>query len=495
MQKIKKIIVVGGDEIALLVAATLSFNLRHVEITLVDGAHKVSNGLVESSMENIGAFLGLAGIDVNHFIANTQAAFKLGNQFHGWPEVGHQFYHCFGDYGVALGNAEFHQTLVRFNKEGKTKKIADFSLAVAAAASGKILPLQDSIPEGLPQMTSGLHFSISAFIRFLTSHLQHLGVRRIAETVTNVNLADSGGISSLVTSSGQELIADFYIDCSGSSSQLLGEAMGVGYISWQDTLKVNRKLCAIEPGTKTRSSLADIVVTSKGWLRRIRLPDFTALELFYRTEDYTDEQAQAEIKPYLDGKQVKYFNAVPLSSGKRTRFWEKNCLAIGESAVSAAQFSHSPLFIAQAAIARFLDYFPASEPIPELIDEYNRIANSEVDRIYDYHCLHYWLLKTSHPLAIDNNARLTPALIHKLDVFKASGRLVKYEDDNVGASQWIALLLGMGVWPDRYDPISDNFSYGELHQASELLIARIQHMVSTMPSQEQCLASSVYSKK
>lgn len=484
MKKIKKIIVVGTDEAALLVAATLSFSLRHVEVVVVDSAHKISSGFVESSMENISAFLSLAGIDFNQFVDRTKASLKLGNKFQNWSSEEHQFSHCFGDYGVAFGGAEFHQVLVRFAKEGKPEKISAFSLTAAAAEARKELPHQYCSREGLPQIASGLHFSIHAFIEFLIPHLQRLGVKRIAESVTKVNLANDGSISSLVTGAGREIMADFYIDCSGSTSQLLSEAMGVDYMSWQDTLKANRRLCAIEPSIEPISSLADIVATSKGWLRRIRLRDFTVLELFYRAEDYTDEQAREEIKSYLQGEKVKYLNAVPFSSGKRTKFWEKNCLAIGAAAVSAAQFSHSALFIAQAAVARFLDYFPAQEPVAELIDEYNRIVHDEVDRIYDYHCLHYWLLNREHPLAINNKTLLSQALVHKLDVFQSSGRLIKYEGDNIESSQWVSLLLGMDIWPDRYDPIVDSFSSEQLSQVSESLVEHIQHAISIMPAQD-----------
>ncbi|MEN0036595.1 MAG: tryptophan 7-halogenase [Cellvibrio sp.] len=487
MQKIKKIIVVGADEIALLVAATLSFNLRHVEIVLVDSKNKSTGALVESSMENVGAFFSLAGIDIKHFVANTGATLKLGNQFHNWAGAGHQFTHCFGDYGVAFGGVEFHQTIIRLMKEGAYKNIADYSLVAEAVKSGKGLPLLYRAEEGLPQVAVGLHFAIPAFVQYLVSHLQRLGVKRIAEGIVNVNLADDGRIASLVTDSGQEITADFYVDCSGSSSQLLGEAMGVDYIGWQDVLRVNRKLCAVESATTAINSLADITATDKGWLKRTRLRDFTVAELFYHSDDYTDKQAQAEIELHLCGKQVNYFKSTQIIPGKRARFWEKNCLAIGESAVSAAQFSHSPLFMAQAAVTRFLDYFPANEPVPELIDEYNRIAHSETDRIYDYHCLHYWLLDNAHPLAIKEEKLLTPELRHKLDVFRASGRLVKYESDNVESSQWQSLLLGMNVWPERYDPIIGNLSSAQLHQTSELLIERIRQVVSALPPQEYIL--------
>ena len=482
MQKIKKIIVVGGDEVALLVAATLSFNLRHVEIAIVDSAHKVSSELVESSMENIGAFLNLAGIEIDHFVSCTKATLNLGNRFQDWSNPAQQFTQCFGDCGVAFGGAEFHQMLVRFAKEGKPEKISDFSLTAAFVESEKVLPQGYHSGEGLPQVASGLHFSIHAFISFLVPHLKRLGVRRIAEKVTNVNVADDGGISSLITNTGQVITADFYVDCSGSSSQLLGESMGVDYISWQDTLVANRRLCAIEPAKETISLLADIVATKKGWLRRTKLKDFTALELYYRAEDYADEQARAEIKSYLNSEQVKYFDVTPFLSGKRTRFWKKNCLAIGESAICSAHFSHSALFIAQAAVARFLDYFPSQEPVAELIDEYNRIAHNEVDRIYDYHCLHHLLLNEAHPLAINNKDLLTPELVHKLDVFQSSGRLIKYEGDNIESSQWVSLLLGMGALPDRYDPLVDNFSSEQLHQTSQLLAEHIKRVVSAMPS-------------
>ncbi len=494
MQKITKIIVAGCDEVALLVAATLAFNLRHIEIVLVDAVPKTSGRFVESSMENINAFLGLAGIDINSFIADTQATFKLGNYFTYWAGVDHHLNHAFGDYGIASGNIDFHQAMVKLHQSGIYKKYSDFSLSARAAAAGKFATKQDVWQEGLPAIASGLHFSIPAFVQFLSNHLRRLGVKRIAEEVATVNLTADGSISSLTGCSGKTIAADFYIDCTGNYSKLLGKAMAVDFLDWKNCLRVNRCVGAIEPIAGVASPLTKITVAKNCWIRQVGLRDLSSAEIFYNTNDSSEEQSRAMLKGFLKSEQALFSKEIAFSPGRRVRFWEKNCLAIGESVVSLAQFSHSSLFIAQALVARFLDYFPSREQIPELTDEYNRIAVNEVERIYDYHCLHYWLLKKSHSLAIKNKEFLSEMLIEKLDVFQASGRLVKYEEDNIASSQWLSLLLGMNVWPDRYDPVVDNFSSEQLRQASEMLSERIQLVVANMQPHEIYLANIMKNK-
>lgn len=476
MKKIEKIIIVGTDEIALLVAATLSFNLRHVDIALVASAHKNPSGFVESSMGNINALLTLAGVDVDHFVVSTQAIVKLGNRFQDWTGNGHKFPHCFAGYGDSSETTDFYQAVVRFNKEGKTKKIDDFSLAARVAQKG--IPYAGW--NAASGMAAGLHFAIPAFIQYFSQHIQRLGVTRFPDHVNKVLLADDGSIAALVTDTNQELTADFYIDCSGSTSQLLGDAMGVGYIDWQGTLKANRKLCAIETTTESASLLADIIASPLGWLRRVRLRNVIVSEFYYRIENCTDDQARAELNEYVDSERVKVLGVTSHLPGRRRKFWASNCLAVGQAAVNLADFSHSPLSMAQAAITRFLDYFPSRTPVPELVDEYNRLTANEIDNIYDYHCLHYWLLNKSHPLSIGSDKLLSNQLRNRLAVFQACGKLSQYEGDNIDSSQWLSLLLGMNIWPERYDPLLDNFSSAQLDQNYEKMNLRFHELISSI---------------
>ena len=49
--------------------------------------------------------------------------------------------------------------------------------------------------------------------------------------------------------------------------------------------------------------------------------------------------------------------------GVRKKTWHKNCLALGDAAVTFDHFSHSPLYVAAVTLMRFIEFWPSSEKV------------------------------------------------------------------------------------------------------------------------------------
>jgi len=495
MQKIVKIIIAGNDEIALLVAASLAYNLRQVEIVLIHAVESEERRFAESSMANISAFLALAGINERDFIANTRATFKLGTEFTNWNEARHSFIHSLGAYGVASGLVEFNQSALKLRMQGDSTRYDSYSVGAVAAAAGKFAQEQDYHAENLPALASGLHFNLRIFAGFLLAYARGQGVNVIAEKLVGVNLAPEGEIASVITTSGSSFSADLYIDCTGQKSLLLGHALGVKPISWQAWLPANKCIYCVQPNRGVFGSLTQINAGKDYWTKKIPLRDCEVTELYFsaaKLDESVALQALGEVTGDSDGQTSGVINLQP---GRRELLWKKNCVAMGEAAVTLDNFSHSSLFIAQSAVARLLDHFPSKKCSQELIDEYNRIGIQELERLRDYHALHYHLLNAAHPFALMGSESVPAELAHKLLLFKTSGRFALYEGELASPNQWVALLLGMNYWPEHYDPIADTEpveNYVALHNS---LRESIKHLVNAMPAHHAYLARYVVSNK
>jgi tryptophan halogenase len=347
----------------------------------------------------------------------------------------------------------------------------------------------------LPALASGLHFNLGIFANFLLAYARGLGVNVITEKLKNVGLAPDGEIASVVTASGASFSADLYIDCSGRKSLLLGDALGVRLISWQKWLPVDKCIYSVQPNYGVFGTLTRIRSGSKYWTKKIPLRDSDVTELYYSSAQL-DSSAALQILLETTGKDDGQVSSIiNLRPGRRELLWKKNCVAMGDAAATLDNFSHSSLFIAQSAIARLLDHFPSKNCPQALIDEYNRIGIQELERLRDYHALHYYLLNTAHPFSLTGYESVPVELAHKLLLFKTSGRFALYEEEVVPQNQWIAILLGLNFWPERYDPITDIEpveNYIALHNG---LRETIKSLVSAMPEHQAYLARYVMPNK
>lgn len=495
MQKIEKIIVAGNDEIALLVAVSLAYNLRQVEITLIHAVEREERRFAESSMANIRAFLALAGINERDFIANTQATFKLGTEFIHWGEEQHAFIHSLGAYGITSGLVEFNQSALKLRMQGDTTHYDSYSVGAVAAAAGKFALEEDYRAERLPTLSSGLHFNLGIFASFLLAYARGLGVNVVAEKLTDVNLAPNGEIASVVTDLGMCFSADLYVDCTGQKSFLLGGALGVKPISWQAWLPVDQCIYRVQPNRGVFGSLTQVRRGPTYWTKKIPLRDCTVTEFYYSSAQLDSAAAVKSLMDITADSDERTSGVITLQPGRRECLWKKNCVAIGEAAVTLDNFSHSSLFVAQSAVVRLLDLFPSKHCSQALIDEYNRIGIQELERLRDYHALHYYLLDAAHPFSLAVGKILPEELAHKLAVFKISGRFALYEDEIVSSNQWIALLLGLNCWPDRYDPITDTEPVENYVAIHKCLREKIKDLVSAMPAHQAYLARYVMPNK
>lgn len=113
------------------------------------------------------------------------------------------------------------------------------------------------------------------------------------------------------------------------------------------------------------------------------------------------------------------------------------------------------IHLIQAAISKLIALFPDRSFDRLVIDEYNRIAINEFERIRDFIILHYKLTsRTDSELWRYCAAMDVPETVTwKMEHFRRNGRLVQRDADLFGPPSWLAVHIGQGNIPEGTDPL------------------------------------------
>lgn len=488
---IERILIVGGGTAGWMTATALSHILRgKVKVELVESETIGTVGVGEATIPPILLFNALLGIDEDEFIRETQATFKLGIQFRDWFRKGHDYFHPFGQYGSRIDAAAFHQYWLRLNEAGLASDLGDYSITTVAALSGRFSRPERDPRSILSMMTHAFHFDASLYARFLRRRAEASGVVRHEGRIEDVSLGEKGQIESVRLDDGRVLSADFFIDCSGFRGLLIEGALKTGYEDWTHWLPCDRAVampCSRieDPTPYTRSTAREA-----GWQWRIPLQHRTGNGYVYCSRYISDDEAQARLRSSLDGEAMADPNFLRFTTGRRKMAWNKNCLSIGLSAGFLEPLESTSIHLIQIGLTKLLLNFPDKAFSQPDIDNYNRQMQSEFERVRDFVVLHYHATERDDgPLWRQVAAMDIPeSLKVKMDLFRSRGRVFRYDDELFQETSWVAVLLGQGVRPERYDPIAEVLPLEVTRQRLDQLRQAIRQGVDRMPSHEAFIA-------
>jgi tryptophan halogenase len=492
-QPVKTIVIVGGGTAGWMSAAAMAKMLvGNYNIHLVESDEIGSVGVGEATIPPIREFNRTLELDEDDFVRQTQGTFKLGIQFVNWGRLGDSYIHGFGVLGRERGILPFHQYWLKSYLAGKVDDIHPYSLNTAAALQGKFMRPADLGPDSpLSNIGYAYHFDAALYARYLRNFAEKRGVRRTEGKVKHTVLrATDGFIEAIVLDSGEKIAGDLFVDCSGFRGLLIEEALHTGYEDWTHWLPCDRALavpCAsagpLRPYTRSTAREA-------GWQWRIPLQHRTGNGYVYSSAYISDDEAAATLLQNLDGQRLGDPRLLRFTTGKRRKFWNKNCVAIGLAGGFMEPLESTSIHLIQQAIALLLSFFPDQgfDPVP--IDRFNKKATFEWQRIRDFLILHYHATERSDtPFWNYCRTMSVPGeLTDYMNLFRQAGRFYRENDELFAQTSWVQVMMGQRITPRSYHPLVDLLSDAELDEFLGNVKYIIGRCVDAMPPQEKFIA-------
>lgn len=483
---VKSLIIVGGGTAGWMSAAALSSVLgsKGLKITLIESEQIGTVGVGEATLPHIRFFNQKLGIDEADIMRKTQATFKLGIEFCDWGQLGDSYIHPFGAFGFPINRVPFHHYVTRAHLAGKTLHMDQFSLPVIAARKNKF-DFPDADPRSVLS-TFGYAYQLDAtlYAQYLRGFSEQRGVTRVEGRITDVTRdAESGDIASVTLESGEVLSADFFFDCSGARSILMGGALGVKYNDWTEHLPCNRAVTVASEGKGEVRPFTRATAKSSGWQWQIPLQHRTGNGYVYCDRYISDDEAATSLLKDLESPAKGEPRFLRFNTGVRERTWEKNCVSVGLSGGFLEPLESTGIFLIQEAITNFIEMFPGEHSYSESRDEYNRVMDLNFERVRDFLILHYKATKRgdSDFWVRNRDMEIPESLQYKMDLFKSTGRIVNYELGAFKDASWLAVYYGQGIYPGGYDPMTDHMTDDMLPEQLNQAAGVIAKAAATMP--------------
>ncbi|MDC7675919.1 tryptophan halogenase family protein [Asticcacaulis machinosus] len=488
-EHIKHIVIVGGGAAGWISASTLSSALRGtVRITLIESDEIGIVGVGEASIPPIRNFNRVNGIDELEFIKRTQATFKLGIEFRNWDKGGDAYIHPFGPYGRSIDLIPFHQYYLRLRQTGMALPLEDYSLAIRAAKQNRFATPQPNVGTVYEGYTYAYHFDAGLYARFLRDVSEARGVHRVEGKITGVNLnPEDGYIDSVTLQSGQTIQGDFFVDCSGFRGLLIEEALKTGYEDWSKYLPCNRALAVPSERVEPLTPYTRATAHQAGWQWRIPLQHRTGNGHVFCDAFTTEDEARSVLLSNLDSKALADPRLLKFTTGRRNKFWNKNCVSIGLASGFMEPLESTSIHLVQTAISRVVGFLPTHRYDEASVDEYNRLTTMEFEETRDFLILHY-KANTKPDMPFWQYCRDMPipdTLQRRIDIFKARGRIHFRHEELFQEASYLAVFTGQNIWPEGYDPVVNVLSLEDTRARLEKMHDIIGQAAAVWPTQTE----------
>jgi tryptophan 7-halogenase len=489
------IVIVGGGSAGWMCAAACARVLRpeRYRLTLVESDDIGTVGVGEATLPALRDFNELLGIDEADFLRETQGTFKLGIEFRNWDWPGEHYVHPFGSFGQLWGGVEFQHHWMRARQRGlNPAPLEEYSVAVRACRRNAF----DFPDLKTPRSTfygHAYHFDAGLYANFLRRWATARGVKRVEGQVVDVALHERGDIAGLTLTSGQKIDGDFFVDCSGFRSLLLGDKLASAWEDWTHWLPCDRAWAVPCERSADFTPFTRSIAQRAGWIWRIPLQHRTGNGHVFSTRFIGEDEARATLLKQLDAPPLKEPMLLRFRAGRRAEAWKRNCVGIGLASGFLEPLESTSLFLIQQGVQDLLRLLPAPETgfVDErLSGEFNRRSDALYERIRDFLILHY-VANRRHGEPLWDHVRSYPlpeSLEHKLKLFAGRGHVPYFKDGFFSRDSWLAVLFGQGLMPRAYDRLADFIPLDELDAKLRELHARVGAHASGMPSHADVIA-------
>jgi len=460
LKKIRRYVIAGGGTAGWMAASVLAKTMgAEIELTLIESDAIGTVGVGEATIPPLLKFNRILGINEADFMRATGATFKLGINFENWKDVGEDYFHSFGHTGKDHWTSGFQHFWLAGKQRGLAADFEDYCLEVVAGLQGKFAQLPDN------GLNYAYHLDSSRYAKFLRNIAEENGVIRKEGKIDQVILnKENGYIDTLKLESGETIQADFFIDCTGFRSILMGQALHVGYDDWSHYLPCDAAVAIQTKSVGDPLPYTRAIAHDAGWQWRIPLQHRTGNGLIYCSRYLGKEAAHERLLSNIEGDTLTEPNFIRFQTGARRKQWEKNCITLGLSSGFMEPLESTSIHLIQRSIMRFLRMMPANVISQADVDEFNGQTFEDMDKIRDFLIMHYCVTerRDSEFWRYCADMDIPDSVRQKIDLFSNTARVFRKNEELFAENSWIQCMMGQGIMPKSYHPIADKMSDKEL---------------------------------
>lgn len=472
---LQHIVVVGQGLVAAGAALTLAKMLRPfaTRISWVQagaGEDAENFAQVEIADPALGRWLEMIGLPEAELLDQCRGLYSLGAEY---QLDSKKFFVPYGSHGIQPSPAPFEQEFFKRFCGAEQLAFNEHFLAARAAAKARFaFPAKDP-RSARSTLKYGLHLERAALFEAITAQAQRLGVVCHSSESLHVHGDSSGGIQALLIDNDTRVEADFYIDATGESSRLLGQALGVEFQSQSRPLWPYR-LTFSEPGESPLRPRSELARIAGGWRRRAGLQNKTIVDAWL-----CDRAAQDSLEATLREQGLEFYSWQQ-TEGARAQGWVHNCLALGSADAQPGELVLSQWYWASRCLLLWLELLPGGSNPSHLRAEYNRRRGLLYEKLNEVHWMHAAGVECAQ-------ADLPADLTWRLDVFTRLGRLWRRDEEVLGDEAWLALALGLGWHAGACDLTLANMDPKQLAQKHHTIYQALEREADSMPFLEAVL--------
>src|SRR5688572_19192314 len=363
---IQKVLVLGGGSAGFLAAIALKTRLPQLQVTVLRSPDIGIIGVGEGTTVSVPNHLhGYLRLDPGEFHRAVKPTYKLGLKFLWGPRP-------YFNYTFSPQFNVQYRAMPRCNGY-----YCDDSVEFASTNSS-LMSLDRAFlrhADGGPVIRNDVayHMENEAFVAYLESQALARGVVVVEETVASVARNDAG-VEALMCQSGRREAADFFVDCSGFFSLLLGRTLGEPFESFERSLFCDRAVVGgwdradgevVKPYTTAETM-------NGGWCWQIEHDHRINRGYVYSSAFISDHDAEAEFRakcPKVGGTRV-----VKFVSGYYRRGWVSNVAAVGNSCGFVEPLESTSLGLICEQVRSLAESLADTDlqPGPAVADAYNK---------------------------------------------------------------------------------------------------------------------------
>ncbi|EOR05628.1 tryptophan 7-halogenase [Acinetobacter sp. ANC 3926] len=331
LRGIQRVCIVGGGTTGWFSALRLRqiFN-QSVEVVVISAPEIPIVGVGEGGVVNLLDILAKLEINIKDFIDNTGSTLKLGFRYEQWNTGKKEdyYYHLFPNIDTPEmwdenGYYPFLSLLLN-NGLNINSYMEALELCENKVPFNKVI---DLLISGNHNFTASLHFDTFKVGQYLKEIALQRSIIHVEDKVEDFCLdAEKGSVTSIQCQN-RKIDCDFVIDASGFSRLLIGGKFKTDWISFADTLIMNRALPFHLSHKKEIELVTRATALSSGWVWQIPLQERIGAGYVFNDQFLSDDQAHDEVEKWL-GEKIDPIRVIKFEAGYFQKVWVKNVVAL-----------------------------------------------------------------------------------------------------------------------------------------------------------------------